>query len=160
MAKIESLGDKYLYKRSESKKSQKNTGAGTSRFPQIVHSVSGSEFIDDKLPEEQRNKALEDLVDEVHKAGEKLKNAPLMDNIRDYKKAIRDFLQFVTKYMFGVEEKQSGFGIKKRKKYTLVKVIDRKLEDLTLEILRTQGQHLDILKRIDEINGLVVDLVR
>ncbi|MBN1410073.1 MAG: YaaR family protein [Spirochaetales bacterium] len=160
MEKIDSVGDKYYYQKSEKNKKQKISQPVKAQFPRMIKSVSESGIIDEKLPEDKRNQILEDLIDEIHKAGEKLKNAPLMENIKEYRQTVKNFLQFATRHMLGVEEKKSGFGIKKRKKYTLIKVIDQKLEDLTLEILNSQGQNLETLKRVDEINGLVVDLMR
>ena len=47
----------------------------------------------------------------------------------------------------------------KKKRFTLVKVIDEKLESLVAEILRGQSEQLKILERIEEINGLIVDII-
>ena len=52
----------------------------------------------------------------------------------------------------------SGANIAKRKRFTLVKVIDEKLEALA-SVLAAQKEQLAILAQIDEINGLLVDLV-
>jgi len=45
-----------------------------------------------------------------------------------------------------------------QKKYVIIRVIDEKLEDLAAHVLKSQGEQLDILDRIDEINGLLIDL--
>jgi hypothetical protein len=59
-----------------------------------------------------------------------------------------------------VEENVSGRNVLNRKKFALIKVIDEKLERLALGILQTQKDQFDILARVDEINGLLVDLLR
>ena len=46
-----------------------------------------------------------------------------------------------------------------KKRYVLIKVIDRKLEQLALDVLKHQSDQLKILERVEEINGLIVDLV-
>ena len=47
-----------------------------------------------------------------------------------------------------------------RKKYTLVQVADRKLEELAVAILSGQAAQLDILARVEEINGLLVNMLQ
>ncbi|MBL8967192.1 MAG: YaaR family protein [Spirochaetaceae bacterium] len=104
--------------------------------------------------------ALEALLDEVHSAGDKLKENPTVDLVQAYKKAVRDFVHYVVERSYAVEEKTSGGNILKRKKYYRISVIDDSLEKLAAEILRNQRDKLEILRRVDEINGMLVDLLR
>jgi hypothetical protein len=46
------------------------------------------------------------------------------------------------------------------KKYTSIQVIDKKLEDLAAMLLRNQGQHIDMLSSLEEIKGLLIDLLQ
>ncbi len=104
--------------------------------------------------------ALESLLDEVHGAGDRLKENPTVELVRAYKKAVRDFVHYVVERSYAVEERTSGGNILKRKKYYLVQVIDESLERLGAEILRNQRDKLEILRRVEEINGMLVDLFR
>jgi len=61
--------------------------------------------------------------------------------------------------MLKVEQKESGINILKRKRFTSIRVIDQRLERLVADILQDQAEQLEILNRIDEINGLLVNLV-
>ena len=61
--------------------------------------------------------------------------------------------------MVALEEKISGVNILRRKKFTLVKVIDKKLESLAAEVLKNQRDQIGILSAIEEINGLLVNLI-
>jgi uncharacterized protein YaaR (DUF327 family) len=61
---------------------------------------------------------------------------------------------------YDVVEKSSGGNILKRKKFTTVVVIDERLERLAAEVLSAQRDKLDILRRLDEIHGMLVDLLR
>jgi uncharacterized protein YaaR (DUF327 family) len=47
----------------------------------------------------------------------------------------------------------------KRKKFTQVEIIDQKLEQLAAGILSNQKDQLGLLGKIEEINGLLVDLL-
>jgi len=102
---------------------------------------------------------LEALLDDVHQAGDKLKENPNVELVQAYKKAVRDFIHFVVERSYAVEQKTSGRSILKRNIYFRVSVIDKSLEKLAAEIIRNQRDNLEILRRVDEINGMLVDLL-
>ncbi len=104
--------------------------------------------------------ALRALLDDIHQAGEALSAKPVMDTIKRYKEAVRAFLHYVVENGYTAEERVSGFNILKRKKFTLIQVVDRKLEQLAAGILSGQRSQLEILARVEEINGLLIDLTR
>jgi len=114
-------------------------------------STSGGEFSQAQL---------EELLDGVHEAGDKLKENPSVDLVQAYKKAVRDFVHYIVERSYSVEEKSSGRNILKRNVYFRVSIIDESLEKLGAEILRNQRDNLEILRRVDEINGMLVDLLR
>ena len=101
-----------------------------------------------------------DLLDEIHSAGDDLKNRPLPEEIKRYKKAVKNFLRYVVKYGYTTEKQVSGANLLKRKNFTLVQVVDTKLEQLAACILAGQTAQLDILHRLEEITGLLVDLMQ
>jgi uncharacterized protein YaaR (DUF327 family) len=101
-----------------------------------------------------------ELLDSVHTSGEELKRDPNIENVRAYKAAVRNFVHYVVENAYDVSEKTSGGNILKRKKFTTVVVIDERLERLGAEVLSAQRDKLEILRRIDEIHGLLVDLLR
>jgi hypothetical protein len=100
------------------------------------------------------------LLDEVHNEGDKLKENPTMDLVQGYKRAVRNFVHYIVEHTYSIEEKTSGGNILKRKKYYRIAVIDESLERLGAEILRNQRDKLEILRRVDEIYGMIVDLLR
>lgn len=106
--------------------------------------------------------SLEMLLDEVHAVGERLKRTPTMTTISEYKDAIRSFVKYVVTHVLNVEDSEgikSLNPLRKQKKYTLIRVIDRKLEQLAAEIFRSQRDQVEILEAVDEIHGLLVDLL-
>lgn len=104
--------------------------------------------------------SIKDLLDDVHSSGEQLKNRPFPEEIKQYKRAVRNFLHYIIENGYTIEEQTSGTNILKRKKFTLVQVIDQKLEQLAAGILTGQKDQLEILAKVDEIKGLLVDLMR
>jgi len=104
-------------------------------------------------------KILEALLDDVHSLGERLKEKPLPDNIVSYKNAVRSFIRYIVERTYTVTVSTSGGSLLKRKKFTQVQIIDQKLEQLAAGILSNQKDQLGLLGKIEEINGLLVDLM-
>ena len=100
------------------------------------------------------------LLDDVHSTGDSLKKRPFPEEIIQYKKAVRNFLHYIVENGYAIEEHLSGANILKRKKFTLVQVVDKKLEQLAAGILAGQLTQMNILERVDEINGILVDLLQ
>jgi uncharacterized protein YaaR (DUF327 family) len=150
---------------------QKSSGKKETKRIRRPHFFS---FIQSEIEEQEESKqttflsmtpgeiqdSLEKYLDTVHEIGERLKNDPTLRSVQEYKKAVRDFLKLVVGLCYKVEEKTSSKGVLDRKKYTQIQVIDEKLERLAAEVMRTQRDQLDILKRVDEIYGALVDLLQ
>ena len=96
----------------------------------------------------------------MHTAGDALRRDQNTENVKAYKKSVRDFVHYVVERAYTLEERTSGRNILKRKKFTSVAVIDEKLERLAAEVMSAQRDRLDILRRMDEIHGLLVDLMQ
>lgn len=112
------------------------------------------------LPDLDGSETVEGLLDDVHGAGEALKKDPVFGPLNGYKKAVRRFLKYVLDNGIETEEQ---LGIRnprtmQQKKYLMLRVVDEKLENLAAYVLKGQAEQLDILRRIDEIHGLLVDL--
>ncbi len=160
MARIESVDGGYPFKKSEKKKAAKKQVQAARSFESIIglHSTDESEQVE-SFTEIAESSDLSTLIDEVHEAGEKLKDSVSLENIRIYKNRVKSFLRYVIHIMMDVDEKTSGTNILKKKRFTLIRVIDEKLERLVAAILRGQSEQLNILERIEEINGLIVDII-
>lgn len=100
-----------------------------------------------------------ELVDQVIAAGTALKGHVDSSTLESYKEAVHRFLSAVVRRGLDVEERTSGANIFKRKRFAVLTEIDRKLSSLAAAVLSEQQGQLDILARIEEINGLIVNLV-
>ena len=69
-------------------------------------------------------------------------------------------MRYVVKHSRRVEH-QEGVRLslfKAPKRYTLIAVVDRKLEQLAAGILQNQRDKLEILRKVEEIQGMLVDM--
>jgi len=114
------------------------------------------------------------LMDEVHSAGSALRDRPCSEEIIRYKQAVRNFMHYVVKNSFTLEHEtglprfmKPGFNGKRgtdesenKKSYTKIQVVDKKLEDLAAGILAGQLDQLKMIASLEEITGLLIDLLQ
>ena len=157
---INPFGPSYVPRRKED---EKKAGKGKGLFRTVLGKAIDETKESDRMGAlgnaDFSHAALEDLLDEVHESGDKLKENPSVELVQAYKRAVRDFVHYVVDRSYAVEQKTSGRSILKRNAYFRVSVIDESLEKLAAEILRNQRDNLEILRRVDEINGMLVDLL-
>jgi uncharacterized protein YaaR (DUF327 family) len=103
---------------------------------------------------------LEEILDDLYEIGESLKKEQTISNLKKYRESIKHFFLYVVNN--GIEaEKIAGIRnprTMEQKQYTLIRVVDSKLEKLASYILTSQKSQLNILKGVDEIYGLLVNL--
>lgn len=101
------------------------------------------------------------LKDQLDMAGDALSENADGQNLDKYKKAVSQFIKFMQKENFVLEE-HKRFGRsrtgKKKDPAILIQTIDKKLEQLNYDIWYNHLDKLKLLEKIHEINGLVVDL--
>jgi len=126
----------------------------------------------DDLPASEETVNL--LMDEVRDAGDILKGRPLPEEIMRYKLAVRNFINYVVKNCYSLEHEKGlpkfmkpGFSGQRgtpdamsQKRHTIILAIDKKLEDLAAMLLTSQAQQLQLVSRLEEIKGLLIDLLQ
>ncbi len=110
----------------------------------------------EKLSEEE---LIAKMQDEVYATGDALTDMISTENILAYKKAIKNFVEYILERAYDVENViTGGLNPSKKKAWTIVKVINTKLDKLISDLMYNQLKKIEVLKRIDEIKGLIVDL--
>lgn len=152
-------------KKNKKEEEQKKTGKIKSKFSDFLHKAEEVPNTDSSLPAEIASMEFDDaiafLMDEVTMAGEELKKSPLPESYEKYKKRITQFLYFVEKNAYDVET-QIGIRsprIRTRKKYTIITIVNEKVEQLARDIMFMQSDQMSMLAKIEEIKGLLVDLL-
>jgi len=160
MDKVDSLDAAFFSRRSDEKKTRKKAPVGRRFFADAVREAREGEASEgDYERSGRRRRSLEELLDEVHASGDRLLETQSLEAVKNYRAAVRGFLDLVLARMLAVEERSSGAGVAKRKRFTQIRVVDQKLERLVADLLAGQHRQLDILGRVNEIGGLLVDLL-
>lgn len=161
MEKITASGRSYREKKSgSSRKKIDKSEVNKLSFSSLLDIDRSEAIVFDSI--DSSESLLEDLLDDIHEYGENLKEVPTLVNVKIYKGAVSKFLKFVVKNSLEVETTAgSNFNpLKKQKKYTIIRVVDEKLERLAAGVLQNQSDKLFILEKIEEINGLIVNLLK
>ncbi|WP_108672147.1 YaaR family protein [Peribacillus acanthi] len=129
-------------------KEQKSISTGSTRFQSLVQKQ------DQKLQYEALNKLLVD----IEGAGERLARSRTFKDLAKYKTLVKKFVKEAVN--FGMELKQSHswnqFGQSRPLK--TVETIDRKLVELTEDVMNKEKESIDILGKIGEVKGLLINL--
>jgi uncharacterized protein YaaR (DUF327 family) len=153
----------YTALKAETKRTKDKTSIRDIKRPRFSSVLKDAEQIEEAgvLPDYPASEeALRELLDDVHSSGDELKRRPFPEEIKRYKRSVRNFLHYVVENGYTIEERTSGINLLKRKKFTLVQVVDRKLESLAASVLANQVTQIELLARIDEIAGLLVNLLQ
>jgi len=102
---------------------------------------------------------LQDLKKNIDEQGERLADRVDVKELEKYRRLIREFLDEIVSngYTFSREDAYASRG---RHRYiATVNVVDEKLAELGKEVMKEHADRIEILHRIDDIRGLLLDLM-
>jgi uncharacterized protein YaaR (DUF327 family) len=125
------------------------------------------ELLSAGLPKEIAGMTTEEAViylkDAADIAAETLKSNQIPQNFTDYRKKVSQFMRFVVKNNIEIKHKMKYRANTKRhlrlSPYVQVSIINQKLDEMAKWLISSHRDTLKMLARIDEINGLLVDLL-
>lgn len=107
---------------------------------------------------DSQKKALEIALKDIDEKGKALVEERTIENLYIYKQMIREFIEEVLEKGLELQERRGFSRVGRTKVLRTVAEIDKKLVDLTNIILRREQRELNLLKRVGEIQGLLVDI--
>lgn len=131
---------------------QKVTGSDT-------QTASFQDQLDDANYQQIRER-FDKLLQIVDRHGEKLKETLDKRDLIEYKKRVKDFLHLIQKEFARTRQAVSWDGTGNLKTYTIIEEIDQNLKLMHEQFIQEQSDVLQIVNRIDEIRGLLLDLYR
>jgi len=103
------------------------------------------------------------LQDAVRSAGDTLRTRQNPETILHYKKAIKNFIGYVAREAYIVTTqnhlRRDKTNHLRPRSFTQIVVINEKLDKFANELLYDQKSQLFILERLEEIYGLIIDLI-
>ena len=166
----------YTQVKDDAKKTKGIRRAGKTQFSRLFDEIRGKTSGElgplENLPVSEETLNL--LMDEVRSAGDILRDRPFPDEILRYKQSVRNFMHYIVENCYSLDH-ETGIpkflkhGYKghrgtpeamKQITYTKIQVIDKKLEDMAAMLLSSQMQQLELTSRLEEIKGLLIDLMQ
>jgi len=102
---------------------------------------------------------LQEMRDSIDEQGKRLADRADVKEFEKYRRLIREFLDEIVSngYTFTREDAYASRG---RHRYiATVKIVDEKLDELGKEVMKEQADKIEIIHRIDDIRGLLLDLM-
>lgn len=98
------------------------------------------------------------LVDKIQSQGKKLEKKADIRDLKIYKQLISEFLDEAVSHSHAFTKKNFLDRRGRHRVYAIIKKINEELIELTNEVLRAEQDNLAILKKLEDIRGLILDL--
>jgi uncharacterized protein YaaR (DUF327 family) len=102
---------------------------------------------------------LREMMNDIATQGKRLADHMDIKDMRKYRVLVSDFLEEAVSHshLFTRENVLDRRG--RHRVYGLIKLVNNDLDDMTREMLSTEKDHMIILDKIDEIRGLLLDIL-
>ena len=103
------------------------------------------------------------MQDDVRSAGDTLRTRQNPETILRYKQAVKNFISYVAREAYTVTTRthlrRDKTNHLRPRSFTQIVIINEKLDKFAGELLCDQKSQLFILERLEEIYGLIIDLI-
>jgi uncharacterized protein len=102
---------------------------------------------------------LNSMMGEITEQGERIKKHIDIKDMRKYRSLIADFMNEIVNrsHKFSRENFLDRRG--RHRVYGMIKLIDKNLDDLAEALISDEKDEMDVLRRVDEIQGLLLDIL-
>jgi uncharacterized protein YaaR (DUF327 family) len=107
---------------------------------------------------ENRKQVCAALLDKIDAQGAELKNGPTLSRIKRYRQLVREFMNEALHNSYQVEAEAKWDYSGNRKEYVIVKKVNQALEEITRNFVSQEKTQIDLIAKLDEIRGWLVDL--
>ncbi|WP_391118804.1 YaaR family protein [Psychrobacillus sp. L3] len=111
-----------------------------------------------KHDQKMQSEILTRLLGDISTAGDRIARSRNLRDMAKFKMLIRKFLQEAVDFGMGLKQSHTWNRFGEGRKLKLVETIDEKLVELAEEILDKEKSSIDLLDKIGEIKGLLINL--
>lgn len=110
------------------------------------------------IEEKDLQKRLSALMDDITAQGEKIAKHMDIRDMRRYRELVKGFMNEIVNrsHEFSRENFLDRRG--RHRVYGIVKLVDKNLDDLAGELLKDEKDHIAVLEKVNEIQGLLLDI--
>lgn len=132
----------------EATEAVRNAGNGDFKFTLVSH-----------IQESELQAKLEGLMKEIEEEGQRIARHKDIRDMKRYRAKIKEFMNEVTtrSYAFSRENFLDRKG--RHRVYGIIHLVDEELDKLAEALVADEKDHLEILRLIDDIRGMLIDIV-
>ena len=126
-----------------------------------IKEASRSEFLEkfEKIKSENVKEELENIFGKITEQADKIGEKMYLKDILEYKKLVKEFLNVATQNSHQFQNQNFLDRRGRHRNYSIVKTVDRELDTLTREFINGQIDHMGVLKKLDDIRGMLLDIM-
>lgn len=111
------------------------------------------------IEQEHIRAELNSIYKEIESQSSKLSERLFIDDLIMYKQLVKEFLNVSVNnsHVFFKENSLDRRG--RHRVYSLVKKVDEELDELTKDFVDIEGKRINILKRLEDIKGILLDIM-
>lgn len=117
------------------------------------------EFTLNKVSDDGFQERLQKMMDDIAVQGKKLADHMDVRDMKQYRSMVTDFMNEVVSrsHKFSRENFLDKRG--RHRVYGIVKLVNKDLDELAQKLISKEKDHLGILAKVDEIKGLLLDIM-
>ena len=110
------------------------------------------------VADEELSERLTTLMSKIDEQGQKIAKHMDIRDMKQYRSLVKEFVNEVVNrsHQFSRENFLDRRG--RHRVYGMVKLVDKNLDELAEALVADEKDHLDILGRVDEIRGMLLDI--
>jgi uncharacterized protein len=110
--------------------------------------------------EEERNQEeLQRKLEDIRQQGDRLTRSMTIRELKLYRQMVKGFLEVTVRRGIGLKETRGWDRRGRGKRYKLLEEVDELLLGMGEELLHSEAGRLDLLQKVGEIRGMLINLV-
>ncbi len=112
-----------------------------------------------RVGESELQVRLSAMMQDIDAQGQKIAKHMDIKDIKRYRELIKGFMNEVVTHSHKFSRENFLDKRGRHRVYGIVKQVDKNIDELAQELIKEEKNHMNILGKIDEIKGLLLDLV-
>lgn len=111
------------------------------------------------IEEKDLQEKLSGLMDEITKQGDKISRHMDVADMKRYRTLVKEFMNEVVNHSHEFSRENFLDRRGRHRVYGIVRLVDKNLDELARELVKDEKDNMDILNRVGEIKGLLLDII-
>ncbi len=112
-----------------------------------------------KIDTSELKEKLSTMVHHITEQGNKIAKHTDIKDMKRYRELIKDFFYEVTTHSHHFSRENFLDRRGRHRVYGIIKKVDSNLDELAQELIKDEKNHMTILDKVDEIKGLILDII-